>query len=488
MKNLLISIILFLSAVTLFVSCGEDSIFYSSVKTSNGITTVSGIRAGGLEKAMLLHLNFVTHLVINDTIDSRDFKTMRDEMPNLTVIDLSNATIAAYNGYEGTAGSLVYYYPANAIPEFAFYNPETSYSKIKLSYVVFPKSIKSIRDFAFSHCSGLTGTLVIPPSVRDTIGKSAFAFCNNITGVTLSAAKYIAESAFQNCTSLTGTLVIPDSVFTIKDWAFSYCYKLSAVRIPQTVSQIGTSAFNTCSGLFTVNPANTSYSSSDGVLFSADQSMLIQFPASKKGSYAVPSTVGDIAPYSFANCTELTSITIPTATNTIEDYAFSGCTGLTGSFPISSAISYIGQNVFTDCQGITDFTIASDNTSFSFTNGVLVDVAQMTVKRCVTSKTGSYVISPDILFIDNSAFSNCTGLTSITIPDGILNIGHRAFYNCTGLTSIYAKATTPIDLSNTSTAFEGVNNKICTLYVPIGSKAKYQAAIGWKNFYKLVEN
>ena len=38
--------------------------------------------------------------------------------------------------------------------------------------------------------------------------------------------------------------------------------------------------------------------------------------------------------------------------------------------------------------------------------------------------------------IGSSAFSGCTGLTSITIPDSVTSIGGEAFYKCTGLTSI----------------------------------------------------
>jgi len=488
MKNFSVSIIILLGFITTFTSCDDDSIFHTKATTSNGVTTISGMRAGGLEKALFLRLNSVTSLVINDTIDSRDFATMRDKMPNLAYVDLSNATISAYNGFEGSAGTRVYNYSANAIPEFAFYNPETSYGKFKLQGILLPKNLKSIRDYAFNHCGGLSGTLQIPASVRDTIGRSAFSFCDGLTGLKLSAAKYIGESAFQNCTNLSGTLVIPDSVFTIRPWAFSYCSSIDSIIIPPSLSQIGTAGFNGCSGLFRVDPANGTFSAMNGVLFNVDQTMLVQFPAGKTGSYPVPSTVGDIGPYAFANCTGLTSISIPASTYAIEDYAFSGCSGLAGAFPVSSGISSIGQNVFIDCSGITSFAVAPDNSLFSFANGVLIDLSQFTVKRCVTSKFGSYIIPSDIIFIDNSAFSNCTNLTSVTIPETILSIGHRAFYNCTGLTSIYAKPTIPVDLTNSSTAFESVNTGKCTLYVPKGAKAAYQSAIGWKNFYNMVEN
>jgi hypothetical protein len=38
--------------------------------------------------------------------------------------------------------------------------------------------------------------------------------------------------------------------------------------------------------------------------------------------------------------------------------------------------------------------------------------------------------------IDNSAFKNCTGLKSITIPNSVTSIGYDVFYGCTGLTSV----------------------------------------------------
>ena len=39
--------------------------------------------------------------------------------------------------------------------------------------------------------------------------------------------------------------------------------------------------------------------------------------------------------------------------------------------------------------------------------------------------------------IGHNAFSYCSGLTSINIPDSVTSIGDGAFYGCSGLTSIY---------------------------------------------------
>ncbi len=487
MRNLRLTIIMLLSIV-IFTGCDDDSIFYPKVKTANGITTVSGIRPGGLEQAMLLCLGTVTHLVINDTIDSRDFETMRDDMPNLSVLDLSNATIAACNGYEGTAGTRIYRYPANTIPAFAFYNPTTSHGTKNLTSIKFPKTLKSIGDYAFNRCAGLKGTLEIPASVKDTIGKSAFSFCENLTGLTLPAAKYIGESAFQGCTGLAGAVVIPDSVFTLKPWAFADCGNINSISISATVDNIANTTFYNCGGLISVDAANPFFSSSDGVLFDFDKFTLIHFPKRKAGSYSIPATVTTIGSYSFANCTGLTSVTTPSALSTIEDYAFMGCSSLSGTFPISFGLSYIGQYVFDDCPGITAFNIESGNTTFTFSEGVLLDISQLMVKRCVQTKTGAYVIPQDISTIDNSAFSNCTMLTSVTLPEAMSSISPRAFLNCMSLSSIYIKTATPIDLSHSATAFEGVKVDQCTLFVPTGSVTNYRNAVIWKDFVDIQEN
>ena len=480
--------VLFLGLIITFCSCNEDSIFYSKVTTSNGITTVKGIHPGGLENALFLCLSSTNHLVINDTIDARDFKTMRDLMPNLQVLDLSQAVITSYNGYEGCGENRIFRYRANKLPEFAFYSPSLAKGKTSLRTIILPKSIKSIGDFAFTNCFNLTGTLEIPASVTDTIGRQAFSFCSQLTGLKLSGVKFINQYAFNSCSGLTGTLTFPDSVLSVQFRAFANCNQLQSVQISSTLTDIQTSAFNSSSGNFTVDASNQSFSALSGVLFNVDQSTLIQCPVSKTGNYSIPVTVTNIGKGSFANCTAITSIIIPASTSSIENDAFNGCINLTGTVNIPEGISTIGLYVFEYCPKITAFTVDPANTSFSANNGLLIDLGQQAVKRCVTSKTGSVVLSPDITSIDNSAFSNCTTITSIQLPAGIYGIGQRSFYNCTALHNITMLATTTPDMSSSYLAFEGVDLKTCILHVPVGTKSVYKQASVWSDFTNIIEN
>jgi hypothetical protein len=96
-------------------------------------------------------------------------------------------------------------------------------------------------------------------------------------------------------------------------------------------------------------------------------------------------------------------------------------------------------------------------------------------------------IPMSVTSIGDWAFTDCTGLKSITIPKSVTYIGKAAFFNCHNLYSIHCKISDPHKITTGDYAFDKVKTKKCTLYVPGGSKKCYATAQQWKNFKKLVE-
>ncbi len=150
-------------------------------------------------------------------------------------------------------------------------------------------------------------------------------------------------------------------------------------------------------------------------------------------SVTIPNSVTGIDMEAFSYCTGLTSITIPNSVTSINDYAFAGCTGLT-SITLSSGLTNIGDSVVAGCTELTSIIVAEGNTKYHVSGNCLIDTARKTLvlgcKNSVIPTDGSVKI------IGEDAFSYCTGLTSITLPDSVTSISKGAFSDCTGLTNI----------------------------------------------------
>lgn len=290
----------------------------------------TSVTAGNLKNLLGAELTTATHLTLTGTMDARDFRTMRDEMPQLQSADLRGVTILAYTGTEGTAGNYTVQYPANTIPTNAFSN------LYNLSAVQLPPSLDAIGPYAFRNCQGM-GTLFIPASVT-SIGWYAFIASTTLVDVDPANPNYSSiggllynknASTLIFCPlSITGTLTLPGTVTSIEVSALSYCYQMDTLHIPPSVTFIGEDALFYNSAYIVVDAANGSFSSLDGVLFDKTLYRLIQCPISKNGVYAIPEGVHIIMPWAFAICYNLKEITLPSTAADIGEYAFYQCSAL----------------------------------------------------------------------------------------------------------------------------------------------------------------
>ncbi len=162
-----------------------------SISQAQKVEKVVSVVPDGLFKALAYpERQSTTHLTLTGSIDARDFKTMRDAMPQLQVVDLSKVSIVEFSGQKGTEeGSGKY--KANYIPQNAFSSTKNSFGKRSIVEIILPSNLEGIGDQAFLACYGLE-KVVIPASVKE-IGMEAFSRCQKLTSVTAVSPKPITD-------------------------------------------------------------------------------------------------------------------------------------------------------------------------------------------------------------------------------------------------------------------------------------------------------
>ena len=188
----------------------------------------------------------------------------------------------------------------------------------------------------------ISGAVDIPASVPDN-------------GATLNVVE-IAEEAFYRCAGLT-EVKIPNSVASIVGSAFAST-GLTTITIPGGVTTIGTFVFDQCNKLKRIEVAaeNTTFTSVDGVLFSANKSTLVYCPNGRSGTYAVPDGVTTIGATAFAHCALLEGVSLPAGVTRIEASAFQECNHLK-AFTLPQGVEEIGDYAFGMCQKLTEILI-----------------------------------------------------------------------------------------------------------------------------------
>lgn len=259
---------------------------------------------------------------------------------------------------------------------------------------------------------GDSSEITIPDTVTNgsttynvtAIGDEAF-MGSDVTGVDFSNATHLTSIGDRAFFGLDiAEVVLPASLTSLGDDAFSGNDAVETVEIPARLSTYSHS-FANCSSLesITVAGGNNHFSSSSGVLFSKDGETVFQYPAGKTGNFQDPDVT------------------------TIREKAFQGSSITT--FTITEAITSIGDGAFADCDALTSFVMASDQTNRTFTvsNGVLFTDSNKTLQQYPAGKTdASYTIPTGTTEVSPFAFMG-SKVSTVTFPTSLRTIGAEAF-------------------------------------------------------------
>ena len=247
----------------------------------------------------------------------------------------------------------------------------------------------------------------------------------------------LGDRVFEECTDLRDTGLIPNSVTNIGSSAFKGCTRLVKIMFTNSLVGIGSSAFEGCTGLRTLylNSANSLTSIGDRAFYGC----------SGLTDVTIPNNVTSIGNYAFSGCSDLTSVTIGNSVTSIGNYAFEDCSDLT-SVTIPNSVTRIGNYAFYRCSSLTSVTIPNNVTSIgNYAFHGCSSLTSVTIPNNVTSindytfggcgALSSIVIPNSVKSIGAYAFSICSSLTSVTIPNSVTTIGNYAFNHCP-LTSV----------------------------------------------------
>ena len=421
------------------IGCAVTSIGDSAFRSCRGLTSITiPDSVTSIGTSAFSGCSGLRDIVVPQVVCSSE---LRDIFPfvcqTITNVTISTAvTNIGHSAFSDCSGLMSVKIPdsVTSIGDSAFYGCSG------LRSVTIPDSVTSIGDSAFRSCRGLT-SITIPDSVT-SIGSYAFYGCSGLTSISVAeendnymsrngmlltkdgttliqgingdvvipnGVTSIGHGSFGDCRGLTG-VVIPDSVSSIGDAAFDGCSGLTNVTIPGGVTGIGEYAFRDCSGLTNIVVAeeNENYMSRNGMLLTKGGTTLIQ---GINGDVVIPNGVTSVRKSAFEGCSGLISVMIPDDVTSIEEY------------------------VFRDCSSLTSIVVAEGNENYMSRNGMLLTKDGTSLIQGIN---GDVVIPNDVTSIEEWAFYNCSGLTSVAIGNGVTNIGNSAFYGCSGLRDVVA--------------------------------------------------
>ena len=399
----------------LYSKDGKTLVRYASGKTDTSFYLPYGVET--IKSYAFSGSNSLTYLSVGDSVQTVGYAAFSGcgSLEEISLLFVgANASVASYS--EGALFGYIFGKESymGGVPTTQYY--DSSYSVI---YYI-PVSLNAV---------SVSG---------GEIPYGAFYNCDGLTEITLGyGVSEIGDYAFYNCSGLT-SIDIPDNVISIGGGAFSGCGGLTEMELP-FVGANASATYASASTLFGYIFGTGSYTG--GV--ATTQYYPSSYSSSSYQTYYIPASLhtvkvsgGNIYYGAFYNCSYLQNVELEWGVETIGGSAFYNCSSLK-EITLSAYLTSIGSVAFSGCTELEKVEYEGSLESWCVVSGastLLENAGRLFVGGKLIE--GALTIPNSVTVIEDGAFYNRDGLTSVTIPSGVEEIGFAAFYGCNRLTSI----------------------------------------------------
>ena len=409
------------------LTVGKESLTYNTQpegETGNIKTVIPSIKDEYIDKVEIIKGS----LLIN-TQDKNEIEIAKSLGIAANPYDIVNGELLSSNGnllLMDETGTLVIPDSVTKIGEGAFANLDG------LKTIIIPGTVKEISTNAFAYNSTLE-TVIMQEGVEKIDGW-AFANCTSLKNVSMpNSLKEVGELCYFGCKSLEN-IEFPDKITILPLWILADCYNLKSVKIPSKLETIYEYAFSNTS-ISTIDIPNTVTRIENSVFNSCSKLENIELNNNENYKYEngflVSNTENSILFISDKYLKSTNILEIPEgikAFNTSVWY-YNNLTKIV----IPSTLTSLGERIFP--KSINEVRVASGNTTFVSENGILYDKVNKRLNMCY-SKEANIKIQEGIELIGDTAFKQAENAVTITLPDSATMIIGQTFDGCEKLQQV----------------------------------------------------
>ena len=309
-------------------------------------------------------------------------------------------------------------------------------------------ALDTIEDEAFMNCTALQSVSLTAPLT--SFGGSVFSGCTALKTVDFApsvANLEVGSKTFENCSALTSA-TFNGNVAKVGSNLFLNCSSLTSFTIPvnmiiySTISSSYSSsyvynAFIGCTSLTEINveEGSTEYASEDGILYSANKTMILYVPANKSfatvgglSTFTIPDSVQRLASGAFYSNQKVQKVVFGKGINQVDSSLFRDCAALKEvDMSAATGLTSLSSSFFVNCAAIEKVILPES-------------VTALPMRMFDGCGLKEFAIPSTVATVGNYAFTDCTSLKKVFVPKEITDLGTGAFNEFTEDQAIYIEA------------------------------------------------